>query len=64
MKKIDNTVIIALLGVILGVLLTLVSGKVFEKKEFDGDYNRWRKLNLILQEVQKHYVDDFSLRIL
>ena len=48
---------IALLGVVLGVLLTLVSGKVFEKKKFDGDYNRWRKLNLILQEVEKNYVD-------
>ncbi len=47
----------ALLGVVLGVLLTLVSGKVFEQRKFDGDYNRWRKLNLILQEVQKHYVD-------
>ena len=51
----------ALLGIVLGVLLTLVSGKVFEKKEFDGDYNRWRKLNLILQEVQKHYVDTIDI---
>ena len=42
----------ALLGIVLGVLLTLVSGKVFEKKEFDGDYNRWRKLNLILQALR------------
>ena len=61
MKKSDNTMIVALLGVILGVLLTLVSGKVLEKKEFDGDYNRWRKLNLILQEVQKHYVDTIDM---
>lgn len=52
----------ALLGIVLGVLLTLVSGKVFEKKEFDGDYNRWRKLNLILQEVQKHYVDTIDMK--
>ena len=62
MKKTDNIVIVALLGVVLGVLLTLVSGKVFEKKEFDGDYNRWRKLNLILQEVQKHYVDTIDMK--
>ena len=55
-------VIVALLGVVLGVLLTLVSAKVFEKKEFDGDYNRWRKLNLILQEVQKHYVDTIDMK--
>ncbi|MBQ7019471.1 MAG: PDZ domain-containing protein [Bacteroidales bacterium] len=61
MKKIDNSLMAALLGIVLGVLLTLVSGKVFEKKEFDGDYNRWRKLNLILQEVQKHYVDTIDM---
>ena len=61
MKNINNTVIVALLGVILGVLLALVSGKVYEKREFDGDYNRWRKLNLILQEVQKHYVDTIDM---
>ena len=61
MKRIDNSVLAALLGIVLGVLLTLVSGKVFEKKEFDGDYNRWRKLNLILQEVQKHYVDTIDM---
>ena len=61
MRKIDNTVWVALLGVVLGVLLTLVSGKVYERKEFDGDYNRWRKLNLILQEVQKNYVDTIDM---
>ena len=61
MRKIDNSIMAALLGIVLGVLLTLVSGKVFEKKEFDGDYNRWRKLNLILQEVQKHYVDTIDM---
>lgn len=57
MRKSENTIVVALLGLILGVLLTLVSGKVLERRKFDGDYNRWRKLNLILQEVEKHYVD-------
>ena len=61
MKKIENNVMAALLGIVLGVLLTLVSGKVFERRSFDGDYNRWRKLNLILQEVQKHYVDTIDM---
>lgn len=61
MTRINNTVIVALLGVVLGVLLALVSGKVYEKRAFDGDYNRWRKLNLILQEVQKHYVDTIDM---
>lgn len=52
---------IALLGVVLGVLITLLSGKIFERRKFDGDYNRWRKLNLILQEVQKNYVDTIDM---
>ena len=62
MSKINNTVMAALLGVVLGVLLTLVSGKVYERRDFDGDYNRWRKLNLILQEVQKNYVDTIDMK--
>ena len=53
---------IALLGVVLGVLVTLLSVRVWDvKKKFDGDYNRWRKLNLILQEVQKNYVDTIDM---
>ena len=61
MNKNTNTIIIALLGVVLGVLITLLSDKVYERKKFDGDYNRWRKLNLILQEVQKNYVDTIDM---
>ena len=61
MKKIDNNIIIALLGVILGVLATNVLLKILPEKKFDGDYDRWRKLNLILQEVQKNYVDTIDM---
>ena len=61
MKKIDNNVIVALLGVILGVLITNVAFKILPEKKFDGDYDRWRKLNLILQEVQKNYVDTIDM---
>ncbi|MBR5104676.1 MAG: PDZ domain-containing protein [Bacteroidales bacterium] len=61
MKQNTNTLLIALLGVVLGVLITLLSGKIFERKKFDGDYNRWRKLNLILQQVQKNYVDTIDM---
>ena len=54
---------VALLGVVLGVLITILTTKIFEpKREFDGDYNRWRKLNLILQEVQKNYVDTIDMK--
>lgn len=58
----NNNILTALLGVILGVLLTLVVAKVLPDKKFDGDYNRWRKLNLILQEVQKNYVDTIDMK--
>lgn len=57
MNRKENNIVVALLGIVLGVLLTLVVLKVLPDKKFDGDYNRWRKLNLILQEVEKHYVD-------
>jgi len=56
-----NSIIAALLGVVIGVLVALVASEIFSKKEFDGDYNRWRKLNLILQEVQKNYVDTIDM---
>ena len=58
----NRNVITALLGVILGVLLTLVVMKMLPDRKFDGDYNRWRKLNLILQEVQKNYVDTIDMQ--
>ena len=45
------------------MLATVLVTRVYEvKKKFDGDYNRWRKLNLILQEVQKHYVDTIDMK--
>lgn len=58
----NRNVITAFLGVILGVLLTLVVMKMLPDRKFDGDYNRWRKLNLILQEVQKNYVDTIDMQ--
>ena len=58
----NSNIITALLGIILGVLITLVASKVLPEKKFDGDYNRWRKLNLILQEVQQNYVDTIDMK--
>ena len=58
----NNNILTALLGVILGVLITLTASKILPDKKFDGDYNRWRKLNLILQEVQKNYVDTIDMK--
>ena len=64
MRK-NTNIIIALLGVVLGVLFTLTASKVLGlNKKFDGDYNRWRKLNLILHEVQKNYVDTIDMAVM
>lgn len=62
MMKNKINILTALLGIILGVVLTLTFSKVLQPKKFDGDYNRWRKLNLILQEVQRHYVDTLNMK--
>lgn len=61
MKRSENNILVALLGIILGVLATMVTLKMLPDKKFDGDYDRWRKLNLILQEVQKNYVDTIDM---
>lgn len=58
MKRTDTGIITALLGVVLGVLVTLVAVKaIVPSRKFDGDYDRWRKLNLILDQVERNYVD-------
>ena len=57
------TLLTAVLGIVLGVLATLIVVKYTDsRKEFDGDYNRWRKLNLILQEVERNYVDPIDMK--
>ena len=64
MKKLESNlnIVTVLLGVIIGVLLTNLVIKILPEKKFDGDYERWRKLNLILQEVQKNYVDTIDMK--
>ena len=62
MKRFNDNILIALLGVVLGVLVTMIANKALEpKRKFDGDYNRWRKLNLILHEVERNYVDTINM---
>ena len=63
MNNRSYTALTALMGVVLGVLATLVVVKITDsRKKFDGDYNRWRKLNLILQEVERNYVDTIDMK--
>lgn len=41
--------------------MTITVNNIIGTREFDGDYDRWRKLNLILQEVQNNYVDTIDM---
>lgn len=60
MKK--ESLAVALFGVVIGVLATVTVFKVVDRNvRFDGDYNRWRKLNLILEQVQENYVDTIDM---
>ncbi len=61
MNRRNNMFWVALLGVILGVLVSMTVFRMVGDRKFDGDYNRWRKLNLILQEVEKNYVDTIDM---
>ena len=42
MKR-TNT-LVAVLGVLVGVALTLAFSGILKNKKFDGDYKRWRKI--------------------
>ena len=47
-----------LLGVVMGVILTLTVVRYQEiRKILNAKYVEWRKLNLILEEIEKNYVD-------
>ena len=57
-----NSLLAALLGVAIGVLLTVIVVKWSgSHRKIRAEYSEWRKLNLILQEVQKHYVDTIDV---
>ncbi|MGN1211155.1 MAG: S41 family peptidase [Candidatus Cryptobacteroides sp.] len=62
MKGKNTAPLAAVLGVVIGVLLMSVIYRFTAPNKFDGDYNRWRKLNLILQEVEKNYVDTIDVK--
>ena len=47
-----------LLGVLLGAVLTLTVVRYRESRRIlSAKYVEWRKLNLILDEIEKNYVD-------
>lgn len=59
----DRTAIfIALLGVLVGVLMTMTYNTYRNRRNYlKSEYRDWRKLNLILQQVEKNYVDTIDV---
>lgn len=62
MRNGSTSLYVALLGVVIGSLLTILSMKFLGNRELEGTYRDWRKLNLILQEVGKNYVDTIDMK--
>jgi carboxyl-terminal processing protease len=57
-EKRISSVWVAVLGVILGAMLVLTVQKITENnRRLNARYEDWRKLNLILQQVDEMYVD-------
>ncbi|MDD6365223.1 MAG: S41 family peptidase [Bacteroidales bacterium] len=59
MKKYIEPLLIALMGVLTGVLICLLFTKVSERNNArrNWEYGNWRKLSLVLDYVNRHYVD-------
>lgn len=62
MKRNNYVIPIALLGIVIGALAASIVFSVMGNRKFDGDYDRWRKLNLILREVENNYVDTIDIK--
>ncbi len=63
MKNRNYVLYAAVLGVAIGVLATLA---VFKFRSHDGrimaNYGNWNKLNLILEQIEKNYVDTIDMK--
>lgn len=63
MDRLDRSgLIAALLGVIIGILLTGFCVRSCNVGKARVQYANWQKLNLILDEVQKNYVDTIDVK--
>ena len=60
--KKDNAWLAALLGVVLGLLLALTGATIRHHGQKATAYRDWAKLNLILEQVEKNYVDTVDVR--
>lgn len=53
----------AVLGIVIGILGTVLFFSVTRPShKLNGDYSDWRKLNLILEQVQENYVDTVDVK--
>ncbi len=56
--KIKPSIWIAVLGIIIGALTVMTYNSYLQKKSlYHTKYVEWRKLNLILEQIDKNYVD-------
>ena len=62
MKRL-SPVWIALLGIVIGALAVMTFDTYIQKKNlYKVQYGQWRKLNLILDQVDKNYVDTVDVK--
>lgn len=57
-----NSYVAALLGVILGIMIVVLFNSINDGRRKKVSYTDWRKLNVILEEVQKNYVDTVNVK--
>lgn len=64
MKKTAYQLLVALMGVVIGVLLTVLCFRIAasKKSQVNWEYGNWRKLSLILDYVERHYVDTIDVK--
>ncbi len=61
-NKDRNSLAAAILGIILGIMLVVIFGSIKDSRRKKVSYYEWRKLNLILEEVEKNYVDTINVK--
>lgn len=62
-QKRISSVWVALMGIAIGVLAVLTAQKISQKRHLtDVRYRDWRKLNLILDQIENNYVDTIDVK--
>lgn len=57
-----NSYVSAVLGVIIGVMVVVLFQSISDGQRRKVSYSDWRKLNIILEEVEKNYVDTVNVK--